>query len=79
MLLIIEVNFFNRFKVVLGYTETVTARRIIERGYQLMKNVAQYGCLTKRYCQLKCIKWLQIILIFVEVGDVSSHYKSISL
>ena len=57
MFLIIKVNVLID-KVILGYIETVTGpqnkkKKNYRRGFQLMKNFEQYGCLTKKKCQFK--------------------------
>ena len=40
-----------------------------------MKDIGHYGCLIKKYC----LQWLEILLTFVGVGDVSFYYKPIPI
>ena len=58
MFLTIKVNFLID-KVIWGYIETVTGpwnqKRIIEGGYQLMKNVDHYGCLIKKKLSVEIV------------------------
>ena len=44
-------------------------------GFELMKNVGHYGCLINKYC----LQWLEILLTFVGVGDVSFYCKPIPI
>ena len=59
MFLIIKVNVSVDLRLYQGTLKHLEARRIkknIEGGYQLMKNVGHYGCLTKKNWQLKLSK-----------------------
>ena len=53
----------------------VELKRIMEGGYQLMKNVGHYGYLTNKNIW-KCLHWLEILLTFVVAGDASFYHKS---
>ena len=68
---------YGRFRVHWNSYRPVELKRFMESGYQLTKNVGHYGCLTKKNCQLKlCLQWLQILLTFVRLANVSFRYKS---
>ena len=59
MFLITKVNVSIDLRLFQGTLKHLQARRIkrnYRRGYQLMKNVGHYGCLTKKNCQLKLSK-----------------------
>ena len=59
MFLIIKVNVSIHLRLYQGTWKHLQARRIkknMEGGYQLMKNVGHYGCLTKKNSQLKLSK-----------------------
>ena len=51
-----KVNVLIDLRLFQGKLKPLQARRIkknMERGYQLIKNVDHYGCLTKKNCQFK--------------------------
>ena len=70
IILIIQLNVPTDLRLFKGKLKPLQAcriKKIYQGGYQLMKNVDYYGCLTKKSCQLNSS--------FVGVGDVSFHYK----
>ena len=61
--------------VVLGYIETVTGRRIlknVEGGYQYNKKL-------RKNVSWNRLQWLEILLTFAGLADVSFHYDSFPL
>ena len=65
----------NYFRVDWKCYRPVELKRIMEGGYQLMKSVGRYGCLTNKN-SWKCLQWLEIPWTFVVVGDASFYHKS---
>ena len=56
MFLIIKVNVPIDLIILQDTSKKLQGRRIKKNyrgGYQLMKNAGHYGCLTKKYCNLK--------------------------
>ena len=49
----------------------------ITRAHNVLQNVGHHGLTTKKIFKLKSLKMGKKVLIFVEMGNVSSQHKSI--